>query len=124
MQRDNLVNILRRVTLVVKVAPFVAAFFYLITILSYMFMSDAFITVLDLMVYVSPLCMVLMLALSRALYLCKWHKLECILPFLCMLPAMVDNFIPLASLATYINAVTLMLLIALSLINAYFVFKK
>lgn len=71
MQRDNLINILRRVTLVVKVAPFVAAFFYLITILSYMFMSDAFITVLDLMVYVSPLCMVLMLALSRALYMCK-----------------------------------------------------
>lgn len=121
---SSLVVILRRVTNVVKVAPFVVAFFYLLTILSYMFMSDTFISILDFVVYTSPLCVVFLLILSRLLYLCKWHRLECVLPFICMLPALIDGFIPLTSIATYINAITLIFLIVVSLVNAYFVFKR
>jgi len=122
---EELVSILRKVTTTVKVAPFAIALFYLLTILGYMYMPDIAIYLLDTLLYFSPISVVLMFILSKQLRLCFWHRLECSLPVLCMVPGIIDDlFISLTEAATYINAVTLSLVLLLSIINAYFVFVK
>lgn len=122
---EELVSILRKVTTTVKVAPFAIALFYLLTILGYMYMPDIVIYLLDTLLYFSPISVVLMFILSKQLRLCFWHRLECSLPVLCMVPGVIDDlFISLTEAATYINAVTLSLVLLLSIINAYFVFVK
>lgn len=123
--KDWLITTLRKVTLIVKVAPFVLAVFYMLTILGYMYMSEEMIYILDTMLYCSPTMVVLLVVLSKQLKLCFWHRLECSLPVICMLPGFVDSLIcPLSNVATYINAVTLSFILLASLVNAYFVFIK
>lgn len=123
--REWLVATLRKVTITVKVAPFFLALFYMLTILGYMYMPETIIYLLDTLLYCSPVMVVFLIVLSKQLQLCFWHRLECSLPVLCMVPGMIDSVIfPLSEVATYINAVTLSFLLLLSLVNAYFVFVK
>lgn len=125
MTTEWLVLTLRKVTHTVKVAPFVIAVFYMITILGYMYMPDFIIDILDLLLYISPLSIALLLILSRHLHLCIWHKLECLLPAVCMVPGLFDTlFVSLSEIATYINAILLSFVLLISLVNAYFVFVK
>lgn len=123
--RGWLIATLRKVTVTVKIAPFFLALFYMLTILGYMYMPETIIYLLDTLLYCSPTMVILLIILSKQLQLCFWHRLECSLPILCMIPGFVDSvIIPLSEVATYINAVTLSLVLLLSLINAYFVFVK
>lgn len=123
--QEWLIKTLRKVTQTVKVAPFVVALFYMLTILGYMYMSDTIIYLLDTTLYFSPAAVVMMLILSKQVQLCFWHRLECVLPVICMIPSAIDILIyPLSETATYINAITLSVILLLSLINAYFVFVK
>ena len=123
--QEWLIKTLRKVTQTVKVAPFVVALFYILTILGYMYMSETIIYLLDTTLYFSPAAVVMMLILSKQVQLCFWHRLECVLPVICMIPSAIDILIyPLSETATYINAITLSVILLLSLINAYFVFVK
>ena len=125
MRVDELITTLRKVTNTVKIAPFVIAFFYMLTILGYMYMPEVVICMLDTMLYFSPASVILMLILSKQVHLCAWHRLECVLPVICMIPSAIDILIcPLSEIATYVNAITLSVILLLSLINAYFVFIK
>lgn len=122
---EALVSSLRKVTKTIKVAPFFVALFYMITILGYMYMPDSIIYLLDTLLYISPLSVVFLLILSKQVKLCIWHRIECILPVLCQIPAVIDSTMyQLSEVATYINAITLSVMLLLSLVNAYFVFIK
>lgn len=121
----EIIRVQKQVIQTVKLSPFFIAIFYMLTILGYMYMPDIVITFLDTFLYVSPLCVIIFLILSKQLGLCKWHKLECCLPVLCMLPSLFDwTIAPLSELASYINAILLSCILCLSLVNAYFVFIK
>lgn len=123
--KEWLITTLRKVTLTVKIAPFVLAVFYMITILGYMYMPVIIINLLDALLYCSPTMCVLLIVLSRQLQLCIWHRLECLLPVLCMIPGVIDSTVlSLSEIATYINAVTLSFVLLFSLVNAYYVFVK
>ena len=123
--KEWLITTLRKVITTVKVAPFALAVLYMVTILGYMYMPDTIIYLLDTLLYCSPATVVLLFILSRQLQLCFWHRLECSLPILCMIPGAVDSLIlPLSEVATYLNAITLSVVLLLSLVNAYFVFVK
>lgn len=123
--KEWLITTLRKVTVTVKIAPFVLALFYMLTILGYMYMPETIIYILDTLLYCSPTMVILLIILSKQLQLCFWHRLECSLPILCMVPGIIDVIVfPLSEAATYINAVTLSFLLLLSLVNAYFVFVK
>ena len=123
--KEWLVRTLRKVTTTVKIAPFIIAVFYMLTILGYMYMPETVIYILDTMLYFSPASVALMFILSKQLQLCFWHRLECSLPILCMIPGAIDSLIlPLSEVATYLNAITLSVVLFLSLVNAYFVFVK
>ena len=105
--------------------PFVFAFFYLIGVSSYIWSSKAIIGYLDLAFYVSPMVILYELILSKIFRLCKWHRLECVLPLFGLIPVIVDKFIiEVGAYGQLVNWIIIVAVFTLSLINAYFVFLK
>lgn len=130
MERDEhrilgAIQILKSVTKTVKIAPFVLAVLYMLSMIGYMLFSDTVATILDYLFYISPSTIVILLILSKSTKMCVWHRLECILPIVSMLPALFDELImSLTNVAAYINASTIAFIFLASLLNAYFVFIK
>lgn len=130
MERDEhrilgAIQILKSVTKTVKIAPFVLAVLYILSMVGYMLFSDTVATILDYLFYISPSTIVILLILSKSTKMCVWHRLECILPMVSMLPALFDELImSLTNVAAYINASTIAFIFLASLLNAYFVFIK
>lgn len=119
-----IVAILRRVTTLVKIYPFIYTMIYVVCMFVYMFGSDLSASICDQLFYTSPFIMLCTIGLSRSLKLCKWHRLECVLPAFPMLTLIVDWISPLSKFYAIINSVTVVVLLVVSLINAYFVFIK
>jgi hypothetical protein len=119
----EIIAILKRVTAIVKIAPFITAFFLLISYIFYL-VSDWLATIVDVIFYVSPIMVAFMLLLSKALKLCFWHRLQCVLPLLPMLVNITDYFIELTQFSSILNILIQVIVCALSLINAYFVFTN
>lgn len=120
-----IVRILRRVTTIVKVYPFAYSILYISCMFVYMFCSDEMATLCDQLFYTSPFMIVCAIGLSYSLKLCKWHRLECVLPLLPTCMVFVDEFIyQIPKSASYLNAILMSTICILSLINAYFVFIK
>lgn len=121
----RVISILRNATLAVKLMPFAYAFLYIISILSYSFCSESVLVWVDMTFYVSPIAIIFLLILSRTLKLCKWHRLECVLPLMGFGAVFINDFIiefgKYGQLANYIIVITTFIL---SLINAYFVFRR
>jgi hypothetical protein len=122
---SRIIGILRTVTKVVKLIPFAYALLYIISILSYSMCSENVSIWVDMIFYVSPLSIIFLLILARTLKLCKWHRLECVLPLMGFCAVLINDFIiefgKYGQLANYIIVITTFIL---SLINAYFVFIK
>ena len=120
-----IVRILRKVTKIVKIYPFVYAVLYALCMIGYLVCDDIVSVMLDQLFYNSPIVVSCNILLSYSLKLCKWHRLQCLLPMFPLIPLFVDYLIfPVSKLVFTINALTIILLFALSLINAYFVFIK
>lgn len=120
-----IVRILRKVTKIVKIYPFVYAVLYALCMIGYLICDDIVSVILDQLFYTSPIVVSCNILLSYSLKLCKWHRLQCLLPMFPLIPLFVDYLIfPVSKLAFTINALTIILLFTLSLINAYFVFIK
>ena len=130
MERDEnkilgAIQILRKVTKTVKIAPFILAALYMFSMIGYMLFSDSVSVILDYLFYVSPTTIVLLLLLSKAIKMCIWHRLECVLPLVALLPGLFDDLImTLSNIAAHINIILIALVCLASLINAYFVFIK
>lgn len=120
-----IVNILRKVTKVVKIYPFVYAILYVFSMVGYILCDDNISIILDQLFYTSPIVVSCNIALSYALKLCKWHRLQCLLPMFPLIPVVIDYYVfPLSRFVAITNATTIIILCILSLINAYFVFIK
>lgn len=119
-----IVKILRNVTTIVKLCPFVLSISYIVLIVGYMSCGEAVSTLLDQIFYTSPLVVAMNLILSRVLKLCKWHRLECSLPLFPLIPLIIDHIWPISRLGAIVNSGTILLLLICTLINAYFVFIK
>jgi hypothetical protein len=121
----SLVNILRRVTVLVKVSPFIYAGMLIISMILYFFECYGFAFVIDTLFHISVVTVVIFLLLSKSLKLCKWHRLECIIPLIAAFPTIIDEyFFTFSTMAAYSNVTIIILLSILSLINAYHVFIK
>ena len=119
------IQILRKVTKTVKIAPFFLALLYILSLVGYMLFSDTVATILDYLFYISPTTIFILLILSKATKMCPWHRLECILPIVAMLPALFDSLVmSLSHVAAYVNVCTIIFVFLASLLNAYFVFIK
>lgn len=130
MERDEskilgAIRILRKVTKTVKIAPFIFAVLYMFSMIGYMLFSDSVSVILDYFFYVSPTTIVLLLLLSKATKMCIWHRLECVLPLVALVPGLFDDLImTLSNIAAHVNIILIALVCLASLINAYFVFIK
>lgn len=120
-----IVAILRNVTLIVQLYPFAYTVLYVLCMVGYLVGSEELSCTLDQLFYTSPISILFALILSRSLKLCKWHKLECVLPMIPLIHLAIDSYIiPLSNVSAIINVGTIIVLCILSLINAYFVFIK
>lgn len=120
-----IVRILRRVTTIVKIYPFMYSILYVVCMLVYMFCTDEIATLCDQLFYTSPFMVVCAIGLSYSLKLCKWHRLECVLPLLPFVIILIDEYLYQISMwEAYINTALMIFICILSLINAYFVFIK
>lgn len=122
---EKIISVVRYSTVLVKAMPFFFAFFYILDISSYMWLPQNMITCFDLCVYISPIVILYELILSKIFHLCKWHRLECVLPLFGLIPVIVDKFIiEIGAYGQLTNWIIILLAFPLSLINAYFVFLK
>ena len=119
-----IVNILRRVTTLVKLYPFAYTILYICCMLVYMFGSESLAILCDQMFYTSPFIILCAIGLSYSLKLCKWHRLQCSLPLLPLVPLAIDYMWSISKFGAIINVATIIILLISSLINAYFVFIK
>lgn len=116
-------RILRNVTWLVKVFPFVGTFVFLLSMVCYRYCDNDISTYLDMLFYTSPMTCVFMLLLSVLLKMCKWHKMQCLLPIAPMLIGVVDDYVYQFSLdAMLANNVIIIAVILMSLFNGYRIF--
>lgn len=107
----------------IKLIPFITSLGLLISLVVYMFGSDAAATTMDMLFYTSPMMVVWMLLLSKIYRLCIWHRLQCILPLTPLIVVCVDEFVcSLSSIAMYVNVGVCICIFIASLINAYKIF--
>lgn len=121
----RLVDTLRRVTTAVQVLPFVYSALSIVTLSVYNFIPEEAQSQLDTLFYISPVCTVAFLILSKLLRLCKWHKTACILPAIPQIVGFIDCYIITLTVseAYIINAVIIVMTVLL-LIAAYKVFFR
>lgn len=122
---EFLVNTLRQTTTAVQILPFVYSALYVILLSTYQFVPEDFQATMDNLFYVSPVCMVAFLILSKTLRMCKWHKTACIIPIIPQVVNFIDcHVVMLCEDAAIVFNVTLAAVVVLLLISAYKVFFK
>lgn len=120
----RVIKIAQKATFVVKIMPFAYALLFMACLIAYMFTSDEVQSILDTVFYISPITIIFSLILSKTFKLCKWHRLECVLPLVSQITVMIDLLYPLTEVAAKLNVATIITIFLLSLINAYFVFWR
>lgn len=122
---EFLVKTLRQTTTAVQILPFVYSVLYVILLSTYQFVPEDFQATMDNLFYVSPVCMVAFLILSKTLRMCKWHKTACIIPIIPQVVNFIDcHVVMLCKDAAIVFNVTLAAMVVLLLISAYKVFFK
>lgn len=122
---QRLIDKLRHITTLVQVMPFVYSGLYVLTMILYLFAPERVRYILDTLFYVSPIVVAGLLAQSKILELCRWHKAACVLPLIPQVAVLVDRLlIPLTAIEAYISITTPALLGILLLVAAYNVFFK
>ena len=95
-QRDavsRVIEILRKVTRIVQIAPFVYLAFYSAYLIIGCFSSDALVSLADGVIFSSPFATTGMLFLSRLLKLCRWHKAACLIPSASQIEGIIDSYL-------------------------------
>ena len=95
-QRDavsRVIEILRKVTRIVQIAPFVYLAFYSAYLIIGCFSPDTLVSLADGVLFSSPLATTGMLFLSRLLKLCRWHKAACLIPSASQIEGIIDSYL-------------------------------
>lgn len=122
-QRDavsKIIGILRRVTRLIQLAPFVYLAIYSAYLLLGCIVPDDIVCLADGVMFSSPLATTAMLVLSRALKLCRWHKAACLIPSASQIEGVVDSY-----LFTFTQTEIVIINILLGVISfAFLIFAK
>jgi len=89
---SRVIEILRKVTRLVQLAPFVYLALYSLYLFAGVFASEETVCLADGAMFGSPLVTILFLTLSRLLKLCKWHKVACLIPSASQMEGVVDCY--------------------------------
>lgn len=90
---STIIGILRRLTRLVQLAPFVYLVVYATYLLFSWLLPDSVLGILDSMLFLSPATSGGFLVLSRLLKLCKWHKAAIMIPFSSQIEGYIDCFV-------------------------------
>ena len=90
---STIIGILRRLTRLVQLAPFVYLVIYATYLLFSWLLPDSVLGILDSMLFLSPATSGGFLVLSRLLKLCKWHKAAIMIPFSSQIEGYIDCFV-------------------------------
>lgn len=101
------------------------SFFYIVSLVLYNNVNEEVQITMDSLFYVSPVCIIAFLVLSKALRLCGWHKTACAIPAIPLVVNFIDYYVinfseAFASAFSYMIAGMCILL----LVAAYNVFIK
>lgn len=120
-----ILSVVRKTTRAIKLFPFLYIVLYLI-LLPFMAFGDIDMTEeISSMIYMSLVAIIFLVYLSYCVKLCKWHRLQCILPIIPQIVVVTDESVWEVDVNfALIFTIVYSLLIILSLINAYFVFIK
>jgi hypothetical protein len=125
MQNIAICRILRDTTVIVKVSPFIYAILYVVSAGIYTCYDGTMAYIFNKLFYISPIMVVFNIALSYSLHLCVWHRIECVLPLLTLIPIVLDGCLHIMTFnVAYIHVITIMIIFALSLICAYVMFVR
>ena len=89
---SRVIDILRKVTRLVQVAPFAYLALYSIYMIFGALVPDGAVSMADGVMFNSPAVTILFLVLSRLLKLCRWHKAACLIPSASQVEGVVDCY--------------------------------
>ena len=111
-----------RITKAVQVTPFIYSSIFVVVFFIYNFAGEKVLDVLDAVFYVSPLMMSIFWVYSRILFLCRWHRVCCVIPAIPWVVSILDSFFNLSQHEVLtMNLVTIIMMVLL-LVSAYKVF--
>ena len=90
---SRLVEILRKTTRLVQIAPFVYLAIYAIYLLTECFLPAELALALDDTILITPSVTLATLILGRLLRLCYWHKAACLIPYASKVEGYIDSFV-------------------------------
>jgi len=88
-----IVDILRRLTRIVQLVPFVYLFVYAAYLLFSWLLPEGILGFLDSLIFISPATSGGLLILSRLLKLCRWHKTAILIPLSSQIESYIDSLV-------------------------------
>lgn len=119
------IRILRDVTVIVKIFPFLSSFLYIIFFLAQLLFQNDVVYEIESLFYISAFVIALLIVLSYRLRLCKWHRIQCLLLFMPQVFSYIDMYVYEYGVHSAIIAdIALTFILAVSILNAYKMFRK
>lgn len=87
------IGVLRKVTRIMQLAPFVYLLIYCAILLSESFLPSFVLDWIDVTLFASPAMTAGTLFFSRLLKLCQWHKTACLIPASSQVANFIDGYV-------------------------------
>lgn len=118
------IRILRDVTVIVKIFPFLSSLLYIIFFLAQLLFQNDVVYEIESLFYISAFVIALLIVLSYRLRLCKWHRIQCLLLFMPQVFSYIDMYVYEYGVHSAIIAdIALTFILAVSVLNAYKMFR-
>ena len=119
------IRILRDVTVIVKIFPFLSSLLYIIFFLAQLLFQNDVVYEMESLFYISAFVVVLLIVLSYRLRLCKWHRIQCLLLLMPQVFSYIDMYVYEYGVHSAIIAdIALTFILAVSILNAYKMFRR
>ena len=118
------IRILRDVTVIVKIFPFLSSLLYIIFFLAQLLFQNDVVYEMESLFYISAFVVVLLIVLSYRLRLCKWHRIQCLLLLMPQVFSYIDMYVYEYGVHSAIIAdIALTFIRAVAVLNAYKMFR-
>lgn len=108
-----------------QILPFIYSSLYIAALVAYNYVPEDAQLAMDSILYVSPICIIAFLVLSKTLRMCRWHRITCSIPAIPLVVNFFDYYvISFSETFVYSFNYVIALMCVLLLIAAYKVFVK
>ena len=118
-------NILRNVTRIIKIAPFIYTLIYIVFLAMQILGWESIMPLMESMCYVSPIVIITLFILSHSLKLCFFYRLQCLLSAAPQIFVLIDEYLyEFGTLSVSLATVFMGTVFLLSMINVYRALKE